>query len=573
VIQIKGLKLILSHYLHDQSLYTVKFMFPKIEFTRTESFKHLKDHFLPLKEIHLRDLFLQSPNRFQQFSIHFEDILLDYSKNRITKDTRDLLIELAKECNLKQAIEAMFNGEKINETEGRAVLHTALRNPNRSGLVIEDHDILPDIHKVLDQIERFSNQVITGEWKGGTGKAIQHIVNIGIGGSDLGPVMVTEALKAYSNHLQLHFVSNVDGTHIAETLKSIDPETTLFMIASKTFTTQETMANAFSARQWFLENGGTEESVAQHFVAISTNEKGVREFGIDPENMFGFWDWVGGRYSLWSAIGLSISCSIGFNNFKELLAGANAMDNHFRESEFDQNIPVILALLGIWYNNFFDAQSEAVLPYDQYMHRFAAYFQQGDMESNGKSTDRNGEKVDYQTGPIIWGEPGTNGQHAFYQLIHQGTKLIPCDFIAPAQSQNPIGEHHTLLLSNFFAQTEALMNGKTLEEVKAELKAAGKSEEEIEKLAPFKVFEGNRPTNSILVKKITPRTLGSLISMYEHKIFVQGVIWNVFSFDQWGVELGKQLAGQILPELKGDQEVNSHDSSTNGLINQYKNWR
>ena len=548
-------------------------MFPKIEFSRTESFNRLKDHFLPLKEVHLRDLFLQSPNRFQQFSIHFEDILLDYSKNRITKDTRDLLIELAKECNLKQAIEAMFNGEKINETEGRAVLHTALRNPNRSGLLIDGHDILPDIHKVLDQIEHFSNQVITGEWKGGTGKAIQHIVNIGIGGSDLGPVMVTEALKAYSNHLQLHFVSNVDGTHIAETLKNINPETTLFMIASKTFTTQETMANAFSARQWFLENGGTEESVAKHFVAISTNEKGVREFGIDPQNMFGFWDWVGGRYSLWSAIGLSISCNIGFNNFKELLAGANAMDDHFRESEFDQNIPVILALLGIWYNNFFNAQSQAVLPYDQYMHRFAAYFQQGDMESNGKSIDRNGEPIDYQTGPIIWGEPGTNGQHAFYQLIHQGTKLIPCDFIAPAQSHNPLGEHHTLLLSNFFAQTEALMNGKTLEEVKAELKAGGKSEEDIEELAPFKVFEGNRPTNSILVKKITPRVLGSLIAMYEHKIFVQGVIWNVFSFDQWGVELGKQLAGQILPELKSNEDVNSHDSSTNGLINQYKTWR
>jgi glucose-6-phosphate isomerase len=548
-------------------------MFPHIKFFETESFKLLQDHSLAIKEMHLRTLFSASENRFEDFSIHFEDILLDYSKNRITKDTGMLLIELAKECGLQEAIEAMFKGEKINVTEGRAVLHTALRNPQRVGLSIEGHDILPDIHGVLDQVEKFSRQVISGEWKGYSGKAIQHIVNIGIGGSDLGPVMVTEALKAYSNHIKLHFVSNVDGTHIAETLKDLNPETTLFMIASKTFTTQETMANAFSARKWFLEHGGTKETVARHFVAISTNAKGVSEFGIDTKNMFGFWDWVGGRYSVWSAIGLSVACGIGYDNFKELLAGANAMDEHFRETEFDQNIPVILALLGIWYNNFFGADSQAILPYDQYMHRFAAYFQQGDMESNGKSTDRNGDKIDYQTGPIIWGEPGTNGQHAFYQLIHQGTKLIPCDFIAPAQSHNPLGEHHTLLLSNFFAQTEALMNGKTLEEVKAELRQSGKSEDEIEKLAPFKVFEGNRPTNSILVKKITPRVLGSLIAMYEHKIFVQGVIWNVYSFDQWGVELGKQLAGQILPELGTETTVDTHDSSTNGLINQYKHWR
>ena len=548
-------------------------MFPKIPFSQTQSFKYLTDHFQSVKEIKLRDLFSEDPKRFDQFSIRFEDILLDYSKNRITRDTRSRLIELAKECGLKDAIKAMFKGETINETEGRAVLHTALRNPERSGLLLDGRDILPDIHQVQDQMRRFSGQVISGEWKGGTGKAIQHIVNIGIGGSDLGPVMVTEALKPYANHLQLHFVSNVDGSHIAETLKKIDPETTLFMIASKTFTTQETMANAFSARQWFLKNGGTEATVARHFVAISTNEKGVREFGIDPENMFGFWDWVGGRYSLWSAIGLSISCSIGFDNFKELLGGANAMDEHFRNSEFDQNMPVILALLGIWYNNFFGAESQAILPYDQYMHRFAAYFQQGDMESNGKSTDRNGLPVDYQTGPIIWGEPGTNGQHAFYQLIHQGSKLIPCDFIAPAQTHNPLGEHHTLLLSNFFAQTEALMNGKTKDEVIAELKASGKTDEQVEKLAPFKVFEGNRPTNSILVKKITPRVLGSLIAMYEHKIFVQGVIWNVFSFDQWGVELGKQLAGKILPELRTESEIDSHDASTNGLINTFKQWR
>ena len=548
-------------------------MLPTIKFDRTKSFDLLKSHHSEIKDLQLRDLFIESPDRFEKFSIPFESILFDYSKNRITNQTRDLLIGLAEESDLKSAIELMFKGEKINETEGRAVLHTALRNPNRKGLEIDGHDILPDIHQVLDQMERFSDQVINGNWKGRTGKAIQHIVNIGIGGSDLGPVMVTEALKAYSNHIRLHFVSNVDGTHIAEVLKKIDPETTLFMIASKTFTTQETMANAFTAREWFLANGGNEESIANHFVAISTNEQGVREFGIDPKNMFGFWDWVGGRYSLWSAIGLSISCSIGYSNFKDLLAGAHAMDNHFRESEFDQNIPIILALLGIWYNNFLGADSQAILPYDQYMHRFAAYFQQGDMESNGKSADRNGDKIDYQTGPIIWGEPGTNGQHAFYQLIHQGTKLIPCDFIAPAQSHNPLGEHHTILLSNFFAQTEALMNGKNLEEVKAELQKSGKSPEEIEKLAPFKVFEGNRPTNSFLVKKITPHVLGSLIAMYEHKIFVQGIIWNVFSFDQWGVELGKQLAGQILPELKNEDLVSGHDSSTNGLINRYKAWR
>ena len=399
------------------------------------------------------------------------------------------------------------------------------------------------------------------------------MVNIGIGGSDLGPVMVTEALKPYKNHLNLHFVSNVDGTHIAEVLKKVNPETTLFLIASKTFTTQETMANAHSARDWFVANGGSLEAVAKHFVAISTNEKEVVKFGIDSANMFGFWDWVGGRYSLWSAIGLSIVLSIGFENFIELLEGAHAMDKHFRTTDFNENIPVILALVGIWYNNFFDADSHALLPYDQYMHRFAAYFQQGDMESNGKYVGRDGKAVDYQTGPIIWGEPGTNGQHAFYQLIHQGTKLIPCDFLAPAQSQNVIGNHHQLLLSNFFAQTEALMNGKTYEEVVAEFEKAGKSAEEIAELASFKVFQGNRPTNSILFKKLTPRTLGSLVAMYEHKIFVQGVIWNIFSYDQWGVELGKQLANKILPELASEDSITSHDSSTNGLINTYKAWR
>ncbi len=547
-------------------------MLPRQNFTATHAFKALHKHYDQIKKHHLRDLF-KDQGRFDKFSIKFGDILFDYSKNRINEETRGLLLELAGECGLKEAIEAMFNGEKINETEDRAVLHTALRDPKRTGLIYDGKDISTDIHRVLDKIESFSGKVINGEWKGYSGKAVENIVNIGIGGSDLGPVMVTEALKPYSNHIKLHFVSNVDGSHIAETLKKVDPETTLFMIASKTFTTQETMANAYSARDWFLNNGGTKDEVAKHFVAISTNESGVSEFGIDTANMFEFWDWVGGRYSLWSAIGLSIACGIGFPNFRLLLDGAHEADKHFRNTEFKDNIPVILALLGIWYTNFFQAQSQAILPYDQYMHRFAAYFQQGDMESNGKSTDRDGDVIDYQTGPVIWGEPGTNGQHAFYQLIHQGTKLIPCDFIAPAQTHNPIGNHHQLLLSNFFAQTEALMNGKTRVEVEAELKAAGKKAREIVELAPFKVFDGDKPTNSILIKKITPFTLGSLIAIYEHKIFVQGVIWNIFSFDQWGVELGKQLAGQILPELKNDAKVDGHDSSTNGLINQYKAWR
>lgn len=538
----------------------------------TDAFKALSDHFNRIEKEELKNLFKDN-TRFEQFSITIGDILLDYSKNRITAETHELLVKLAEECNLTKAIEAMFSGEKINETENRAVLHTALRNPNHSGFNLDGKDILVDIHRVLNKMEQFSDRVISGQWKGYTGKAIAHIVNIGIGGSDLGPVMVTEALKAYSNHIKLHFVSNVDGSHIAETLKDLDPETTLFMIASKTFTTQETMANAFSARDWFLKSGAPEQEVAKHFVAISTNEQGVSKFGIDTDNMFEFWDWVGGRYSLWSAIGLSISCGIGFSNFKALLAGAHEADEHFRNTDFNKNIPVTMALLGIWYTNFFGAESQAILPYDQYMHRFAAYFQQGDMESSGKSIDRSGKTIDYQTGPVIWGEPGTNGQHAFYQLIHQGTKLIPCDFIAPAQSHNPIGNHHQLLLSNFFAQTEALMNGKSREEVELELKAAGKSAEEIQKLAPFKVFEGNRPTNSILIKKITPFTLGTLIAIYEHKIFVQGIIWNIFSFDQWGVELGKQLAGRILPELADNDTVSGHDASTNGLINRYKEWR
>ncbi|GAB2984992.1 glucose-6-phosphate isomerase [Mucilaginibacter puniceus] len=548
-------------------------MLPNIDFTTTQAYKYLTDHYIDVVSESLKGFFDADNERFNKFSVRFEDILLDYSKNRIIDQTIALLLQLAKECRLNDAIKAMYSGDIINATEGRQVLHIALRNQSNTPIYVDGKDVMPDVNNVLQHMKEFSDAVVSGTWKGYTGKAITDVVNIGIGGSDLGPVMVTEGLKAYKNHLNLHFVSNVDGTHIAETLKGLNAETTLFLIASKTFTTQETMANAHSARDWFIESGGKDMDVAKHFAALSTNADGVSKFGIDTKNMFEFWDWVGGRYSLWSAIGLSISLSIGHESFVELLQGAHAMDNHFRDAEPDQNLPTILALLGIWYNNFFEAETQAILPYDQYMHRFAAYFQQGDMESNGKSVDRNGKPVDYSTGPIIWGEPGTNGQHAFYQLIHQGTKLIPCDFIAPAQSHNPLGEHHTMLLSNFFAQTEALMNGKSRDEVVAELKAAGKSAVEIETLAPFKEFGGNRPTNSILVKKITPRSLGSLIAMYEHKIFVQGIIWNIYSFDQWGVELGKQLAGKILPELRTNDEVTSHDSSTNGLINQYKAWR
>ncbi|PVH24165.1 glucose-6-phosphate isomerase [Sphingobacterium corticibacter] len=548
-------------------------MLPKIDFTTTNAYKYLVDHYIDLNKHSLKDLFAQDADRFEKFSVQFADILVDYSKNRINDETKALLIQLARECQLDEAIKAMFSGDAINETEGRPVLHTALRNRRNKPVLVDGQDVMPQINEVLAQMKAFCEQIHSGSWKGFTGKAITDVVNIGIGGSDLGPVMVTEALKPYKTHLNSHFVSNVDGTHIAEVLKKVDPETTLFLIASKTFTTQETMANANSAKDWFLAAGATQADVAKHFAALSTNASSVAEFGIDTNNMFAFWDWVGGRYSLWSAIGLSIALSIGFDHFEELLAGAHETDVHFQETDFEENIPVILALLGVWYNNFFQSESHAILPYDQYLHRFAAYFQQGDMESNGKYVDRNGNRVDYETGPIIWGEPGTNGQHAFYQLIHQGTKLIPCDFIAPAVSHNPIGNHHTLLLSNFFAQTEALMNGKEEDVVVAELQKAGKSEAEIEKLKAFKVFEGNRPSNSFLIKKITPHTLGALIALYEHKIFVQGVIWNIFSFDQWGVELGKQLANQILPELNTEENVTSHDSSTNGLINQYKNWR
>ena len=548
-------------------------MLKSIPFDQTHAFSLLTKHKAEMANVFIKDLFSDDSERFDKFSIRFEDILFDYSKNILTEKTKAILVALANECELDDAIERMFTGDVINQTEQRAVLHVALRNRSNSPIGVDGKEIMPDVNAVLEKMKDFTEKVISGEWKGYSGKSITDVVNIGIGGSDLGPVMVTEALKPYKNHLNLHFVSNVDGTHIAETLKKVNPETTLFLIASKTFTTQETMANAYSARNWFLANGGSAEVVAKHFAAISTNEKSVVGFGIDAENMFGFWDWVGGRYSLWSAIGLSIALSVGYKNFIELLEGAHAMDKHFRRADFNENIPVTLALLGIWYNNFFGADTQAILPYDQYMHRFAAYFQQGDMESNGKYVGRGGEEVAYQTGPIIWGEPGTNGQHAFYQLIHQGTKMIPCDFLAPAISHNPIGEHHQMLLSNFFAQTEALMNGKSREVVENELVKAGKSADEIAVLAPFKVFQGNRPTNSIMFKQLTPRTLGSLVAMYEHKIFVQGVIWNVFSFDQWGVELGKQLANQILPELVGNEEVTSHDSSTNGLINAYKNWK
>ena len=549
-------------------------MLPTINPTNTTAWKTLLKHYEQMKDVHMKDLFAAEPDRFQQFSLSFENILLDYSKNRITQETIDTLIQLAEECQLKEAIEAMLGGEHINQTEDRAVLHVALRNLTDKPVMVDGKDVMPEVKEVLARMEKFSGQVIEGEWTGYTDKPISDIVNIGIGGSDLGPVMVTEALKHYRvPNITPHFVSNVDGTHISETLKSLDPETTLFIIASKTFTTQETMTNAQTAKDWFLKAAGDQEAVKKHFIALSTNKERVEAFGIDANNMFGFWDWVGGRYSLWSAIGMPIACTIGFHCFEDLLDGAHSMDEHFRNEPFEQNLPVILALLGVWYNNFFGAESETILPYDQYMHRFAAYFQQGNMESNGKYVDRNGKKVDYQTGPVIWGEPGTNGQHAFYQLVHQGTKLIPCDFLAPAQSLNPVGDHHEKLLANFFAQPEALMNGKSLTEVESEMKKQGMDQGEIDELAPYKVFEGNRPTNSILFKILTPRILGQLLAMYEHKIFVQGIIWNIFSFDQWGVELGKQLAKNILPELDGDSKVSSHDTSTNGLINAYKEMR
>jgi glucose-6-phosphate isomerase len=541
-------------------------MFPSVYPPGTSAWKALKDHQQQISATHLRELFKQDPQRFDKFSLTLNDILFDYSKNLVTAETLELLTRLANECGLREAIEAMFGGEKINRTENRAVLHTALRNCFDKPVMADGKDVMPEVRQVLEQMKQFSQAIHQGEWKGYSGKKIKYIVNIGIGGSDLGPVMVTEALKPYwTEGIETYFVSNVDGTHIVETLKKVQADETLFLIASKTFTTQETMTNAFTARSWFLEHAGNEQHIAKHFVAISTNEKEVVKFGIDKQNMFVFWDWVGGRYSLWSAIGLSIVLTIGYDNFDQLLRGAYATDEHFRTTPFEKNIPVIMALIGIWYTDFFDAQTEAILPYDQYLHRFAAYFQQGNMESNGKSIDRSGQQVDYRTGPVIWGEPGTNGQHAFYQLIHQGTLLIPCDFIAPAISHNPIGDHHVKLLSNFFAQTEALMNGKSAEELK--------KENVPQELISYKSFTGNRPTNSFLVKQITPFTLGQLIALYEHKIFVQGVIWNIYSFDQWGVELGKQLANKILPELTSNESITSHDASTNGLINAYKKMK
>ncbi|WP_109427627.1 glucose-6-phosphate isomerase [Aggregatibacter kilianii] len=543
--------------------------------TQTNAWKALTQHHAQRKNATIQELFAQEKDRFNKYSLTFNnEILVDFSKNNLTQETLGLLRQLSEECGLAQAKKAMFDGEKINRTENRAVLHTALRNRANTPVLVDGKDVMPEVNAVLAKMKTFCARVISGEWKGYTGKAITDVINIGIGGSDLGPYMVTEALRPYKNHLTMHFVSNVDGTHIAETLKKVNPETTLILVASKTFTTQETMTNALSARDWFLAAAKDPAHVAKHFAALSTNAKAVAEFGIDTDNMFEFWDWVGGRYSLWSAIGLSIALSIGFENFEALLSGAHAMDQHFLNAPLEQNIPITLALVGLWNTNFLGAQTEAILPYDQYLHRFAAYFQQGNMESNGKYVDRNGNVIrDYQTGPIIWGEPGTNGQHAFYQLIHQGTSLIPCDFIAPAQSHNPLSDHHAKLLSNFFAQTEALAFGKTKEQVEAEFLKAGKTLAEVEDIVPFKVFTGNKPTNSILLQKITPFSLGALIAMYEHKIFVQGVLFNIYSFDQWGVELGKQLANRILPELVTNDKIESHDSSTNGLINQFKAWR
>ncbi|MEM8584669.1 MAG: glucose-6-phosphate isomerase [Bacteroidota bacterium] len=608
-------------------------MFPSINPTQTAAWQKLLAHFEATKNDQMSDLFATNPDRFQQMHLVFEDLLVDFSKNRITEETLSLLLELAEACQLPKAIEAMFSGEHINGTEDRAVLHIALRNRSDRPIYDQGEDVMPDVREVLDRMRKFCVSVHSGARLGYTDKRFTNIVNIGIGGSDLGPVMVTEALKPYwIDGMQVHYVSNIDGSDLSETLKRVDPETTLFLIASKTFTTQETMTNARSARSWFLQHAKDNKAISKHFVALSTNEAGVTDFGIDPKNMFGFWDWVGGRYSLSSSIGLSIALTIGFDHFESLLDGLHSMDQHFRRSSHSsngeilagdladrdvgrvtspngeilasppeegsagrvtspndeipgqdsksndplplrQNLPVVLAMIGIWYNNFYDAETEAILPYDNYLHRFPAYFQQGNMESNGKYVDRNGHPVDYETGPVIWGEPGTNGQHAFYQLIHQGSKLIPCDFIAAAKSHNPLGRHHDILLSNYFAQTEALMQGKDEETVRNELKRQGQSDQEIEKLLPYKVFTGNRPTNSLLVKQLTPYTLGQLIALYEHKIFVQGVIWNIYSFDQWGVELGKQLAKAIQPELEDQKEVDTHDSSTNGLINQYKRWR
>ena len=547
-------------------------MLPKINPIQTKAWKALDQHFAN-HDFELRSLFQYNPNRFNEFSVQTDSYLFDFSKNLIDSKTLDLLLDLAEEVKLKEAIEKMFSGDKINETEGRAVLHTALRDFSDKQILVDGDNVKPAIKKVLDHMKSFSESVISGVHKGFTGKEITDVVNVGIGGSDLGPVMVCSALKHFKTRLNVHFVSNVDGNHLAEVVKNLNPETTLFIIASKTFTTQETMTNANSAKKWFLKSGATNEDVAKHFVALSTNIEAVKKFGIAETNIFEFWDWVGGRYSLWSAIGLSIVLSVGYENFEQLLRGAYDTDTHFQTKDFKENIPVLMGLVGIWYRNFYAAGTYAILPYSQYLDRFAAYLQQCDMESNGKSVDRNGQFVEYETGPIIWGEPGTNGQHAFYQLIHQGTELIPADFIAYAKSPNDVGEHQDILLANYFAQTEALAFGKTEDEVFAELKSSGKTEEEIEKLLNYKIFSGNTPTNSFLFKELTPFSLGQLIALYEHKIFVQGVIWNIFSFDQFGVELGKVLAGKILPELEADGNIETHDSSTNGLINYYKSNR
>ena len=542
--------------------------------TDLPAWRALQQHQLEMVGLHMRELFAADSRRFENFTLSVGDILFDYSKNRVTAQTMRLLCDLARQADLPSMIEAMFSGKKVNNTEGRAVLHVALRNGANRPIVVDGKDVMPDVNAVLAQMRTFSAGVRSGAWRGYTGRPIVDIVNIGIGGSDLGPKMVCEALRPYGKpDLRVHFVSNVDSNDLVETLRLVSPETVLLLVASKTFTTQETMTNAGTARAWFLDSARDEAAIAKHFVAMSTNTKEVSRFGIDPKNMFEFWDWVGGRYSLWSAIGLSIALYLGMESFEALLEGAHEVDEHFRTAPLETNIPVVMGLLGVWYNNFFEAETHAILPYDHYLVHLAPYLQQGDMESNGKGVTRDGDPVGWQTGPIIWGQPGTNGQHAFYQLIHQGTKLIPCDFLAAAQSQNPRGEHHDILLANYLAQTEALMRGKTPDEVRAELLAQGRSAAQIEELTPHKTFPGNRPTNSFLYPRLTPRVLGSLIALYEHKIFTQGVIWDVNSFDQWGVELGKQLAKAILPELKSAEVVGGHDASTNGLINSIKRMR
>ncbi len=546
-------------------------MLPKINPTETNIWEYLVEHFLE-NEFDLRTLFAENPHRFEEFSVKRDNYLFDYSKNLINSTTMEYLLRLAEETKVKEAINLMFSGEKINETENKAVLHTALRDFSDKPIFVDGEDVKPKIKRVLSQMRLFSEKVISGEYRGFSGEKITDVVNIGIGGSDLGPVMVCSALKHYKTRLNTHFISNVDGNHLAEVLKNLNPETTLFIVASKTFSTQETITNAFSAKKWFLQKA-TEEDVAKHFVALSTNIDAVKSFGIAEENIFEFWDWVGGRYSLWSAIGLSIVLSIGYDNFEKLLKGANETDVHFQTAEFSQNIPILMALLGIWYRNFAGASSYAVLPYSQYLERFPAYLQQTDMESNGKFVDRNGDFVNYEAGTIIWGEAGTNGQHSFYQLLHQGTELIPADFIAFVRSCNVVADHQEKLLANFFAQTEALAFGKNEDEVYAELKQSGNTDDEIYKILSYKVFQGNSPTNSLLIDELTPYSLGQLIALYEHKIFVQGVIWNVYSFDQFGVELGKVLANKILLELHSDDKIDSHDSSTNGLINYFKEKR